>query len=145
MQFLIKKHQASVREEKKRGVEFPAHNDVRAAMARHPAMLWENQMDGCLPCQNGIAHHPQTLVLATVPTQLYGSGLRSGPVPNRGNGFHHTRNRTIAIGPVLPAKTRHFKFTTLAPIQYLSSDCIMTWSLRRLCLSTRCSTSCCQI
>jgi hypothetical protein len=29
-------------------------------MERHPAILWENQTDGCLPCQHGTAHNPQT-------------------------------------------------------------------------------------
>jgi len=33
---------------------------VKAAMERHPAMLWENQMDSCLPCQNGTVQDPQT-------------------------------------------------------------------------------------
>ena len=60
MQFPIKKPQAEVREGKKQGVEFPGHKNVKAAMERHPAMLWENQTDGCLPCQNGTAQNPQT-------------------------------------------------------------------------------------
>jgi len=41
-------------------VEFPGHKNVKAAMERHTAMLWENQTDGCLPCQNGTAQNPQT-------------------------------------------------------------------------------------
>jgi len=59
-QYLIKKPQAEVRQEQQRGVEFPWHNNVKAAMERHPAMLWENQTDGCLPRQNGTAQNPQT-------------------------------------------------------------------------------------
>ena len=59
-QYLIKKPRAEVREEKKRGVEFPGHNKVKAAIARHPAMLRQNQTHGCLPCQNGTAKNPQT-------------------------------------------------------------------------------------
>jgi len=55
-----------------------------------------------------------------------GSGLGLGPEPNRCNSFYHTQTRTVAIGPVLPPKTRHFNLTTLAPIKYLSSDCIVT-------------------
>jgi len=55
-----------------------------------------------------------------------GSGLGLGPEPNRCNGFYHTKTRTVAIGPVLPPKTRHFNLTTLAPIKYLSSDCNVT-------------------
>ena len=49
--YLIKKPRAEVREEKKRGVEFPGRNKVKAAIQRHPAMLRQNQMSGCLPCQ----------------------------------------------------------------------------------------------
>ena len=59
-QYLIKKPRAEVREEKQRGVEFPGHNKVKAAIARHPAMLRQNQTPGCLPCQNGTAQNPQT-------------------------------------------------------------------------------------
>jgi len=57
-QFQIKQPGAEVREEKKRGDEFPGNKNVKAAMERHLAMLWENQMDGCLPCQNGTAQNP---------------------------------------------------------------------------------------
>jgi hypothetical protein len=54
-QQLIKKPCAEVQEDKKRGGVFPGHNMVNAAMERHPAMVRENQMDGCLPCQHGTA------------------------------------------------------------------------------------------
>jgi len=57
---LIKKPRAEVREEKKRGVEFAGDNNVKAWMERHLAMLWENQTDHCLPCQNGTGQNPQT-------------------------------------------------------------------------------------
>jgi len=59
-QFLIKKPWGKVREEKKRGVEFPGHKNVKAAKERHPAMLRENQTDGSLSCQNGTAQNPRT-------------------------------------------------------------------------------------
>ena len=71
--------------------------------------------------------------------------LATGPHSRVGSGSGSTRNRTVATslttrktrtvgnGPVLPPKTRHFKFTILAPIKYLSSDRITTWSIRRLC------------
>jgi hypothetical protein len=58
--YLIKKPHAKVREEKMRGVEFPGHKKVKAAIQRHPAMLRHNQTPGCLPCQNGTAKNPQT-------------------------------------------------------------------------------------
>jgi len=57
--YLIMKPHAEVCEEKKRGVEFPGHRRVKAAIQRHPAMLRQNQMSGCLPCQNGTAKNPQ--------------------------------------------------------------------------------------
>jgi len=59
-QQLIKGPQAEVWEEKKRGVVFPGHNPVEAAMDRHPAMVREIQTDGCLPGRNGTATNPQT-------------------------------------------------------------------------------------
>jgi hypothetical protein len=69
------------------------------------------------------------------------SSSGSDPEPNRCNRSYHMNTRTIAIGPVLPPKTRHLNLTTLPPIQYLSSDCIVTWSLCRLCSSSRSFTS----
>jgi len=59
-QQLIKKPRAEVREAKKRGVEFAGHNKLKAAIERHPAMVRENQTDGCLPCPNSTANNPQT-------------------------------------------------------------------------------------
>ena len=59
-QQLIKKSRTKVQEEKKRGVEFPGYNKVKAAIERLPAIVCENQMDGCLPCPNGTAINPQT-------------------------------------------------------------------------------------
>jgi len=60
MQYLIKKQWAKDQEEKQHGVEFPRHKNVNAAMERLPAMLRDNQKDGCLLCQNGTAQNPQT-------------------------------------------------------------------------------------
>jgi len=57
--YLVKKPHAEVREEKTRGVVFPGHNKVKAAIQRHPAMLCQNQTSGCLPCQNGTAKNLQ--------------------------------------------------------------------------------------
>jgi hypothetical protein len=58
--YLIKKPCAVVREEKKRGIQFPAHKKVKAAIVRHLAMLCQNHMPGCLLCQNGSAKNLQT-------------------------------------------------------------------------------------
>ena len=60
MKYLIKKPCTKVREEKKRGVEYPGHNKVKAAIQRHPAMLCQIQTSGCLPCQKGTIKSPQT-------------------------------------------------------------------------------------
>jgi hypothetical protein len=38
-----------------RGAEFPGHQMVKAAMERHPAMIYKNHTAGCLPCHNGTA------------------------------------------------------------------------------------------
>jgi hypothetical protein len=54
-QHLIKIPLDEFHKEKNQGSEFAVHNNVKAVMVRHPAMLWENQMDGCLPCQTGTA------------------------------------------------------------------------------------------
>jgi hypothetical protein len=58
--YLIRKPRAKVREQKKRGVEFPAHKKVKAAIQRHPAMLRQNQTSGYLLCQNGTPKNLQT-------------------------------------------------------------------------------------
>jgi len=57
---LIEQPRAEVREQKKRGVEFPWHKKVKVAIQGHPAMLRQNQTAGCLPCQNGTSKNPQT-------------------------------------------------------------------------------------
>jgi len=84
-------------------------------------------------------------VLATVPNSCNVSGLGLEPGLNCCNGSYHTKTRTVAIGPVLPPKTPHFNSTTMAPIQYFSSDRIMTWSICRLCRFSRSFTSRLQI
>jgi len=58
--YLIKKSRAKVREGTMRGVEFPGHKTVKAAIQRHPAMLRQNQTSGCLSCHNGTGKNPQT-------------------------------------------------------------------------------------
>jgi hypothetical protein len=56
----IKKPRTEVREGKKRGAEFPGHNQVNAAMRRNQAMLRPYHTSGCLPCPYGTGNHPQT-------------------------------------------------------------------------------------
>jgi len=60
MQQLIKKPRTEVRDEKKWGVEFPGHNKVKAAFESHPAMVRENQTDGCSVSPIGTAKNPET-------------------------------------------------------------------------------------
>jgi len=59
-QQLIKKPGTEVREKKKRGVEFPGHQKVKAVTERHQAMVYKHRLAGCLPCQNGTAKNPVT-------------------------------------------------------------------------------------
>jgi hypothetical protein len=58
--YLIMRPCTEDREEKKRGVQFPGHDKMKVAIQRHPAMLHQNHMSGCLPCQNGTAKHLHT-------------------------------------------------------------------------------------
>jgi len=87
MKYLIKKSRAEVREETKRGVEFPGHKKVKAVIQRHQAMLHQNQTSSCLPCQNGTAKNPQT------PWRRKGTGT---PPPNQ------RRERTPEPTPPAP-------------------------------------------
>jgi hypothetical protein len=56
----MKKHHAKVGEEKMRVVEFPGHQKVKAAMERHPAMVYSTHTAGSAPCECGTAKNPQT-------------------------------------------------------------------------------------
>jgi len=82
-----------------------------------------------------------SVVLATGPNSRVGSTYSSTQNGTMATGLTTRKTRTIGNGPVLPPKTRHCKFTILAPIKYLSSDCIMTWSVRRLWSFSRSFTS----
>jgi len=85
--YLIWNHRAMVREEMKRGVEFPEHKTVQAAIERHLALLCQNHMSGCLPCHNGTAKNPLTC------WRPKGTG---GPPPN------WRRQPTPELTPPLP-------------------------------------------
>jgi len=43
-----------------RDVVFPGQNKVKDGIARHPAMVRENQTYSCRPCQNGTANNTLT-------------------------------------------------------------------------------------
>jgi len=53
-------------------------------------------------CQDGLY-----IALAAVPNRRVGSGSGSDPEPNRCNRSYQTKTQTVAIGSVLPPKTRH--------------------------------------
>lgn len=57
---IIRKPRAELREEKRKGITFEGHKSVKAVLGTHPAMVYENQGRGCLVCQDGIAHNPDT-------------------------------------------------------------------------------------
>jgi len=57
---LIKNPVAEVREEKKQGVEVPAHKNVQAAIERHLALDYKYHTASYHPCQNGAAQNLQT-------------------------------------------------------------------------------------
>jgi len=109
-QQLIKKLRAEVRKEKKQGVQFSGHRKLKAAIERHPAMVYANQTDGCLACQNGTAKNPRTRwrrkgtgappqVRRKQPTPEQTSPPpRTPPAPSGNN--NGTQNSTI---PNLPA------------------------------------------
>ena len=56
-EYLIKNPQVEVQEEKKHGVVFPCHGNVKNVIERHLAMVRENRNDSCLRCQNRTAQH----------------------------------------------------------------------------------------
>ena len=73
----------------------------------------------------------------------YWVGSHCGSTPNRTVALSLTiwKTKPIANWPVLPPNTRHFNITTAPPIQFLSSVRIITWSICRLCSSSRSFTS----
>jgi len=60
MLHLITNPRSEVYEGNKQGVEFPVHGKVKAAIERHPAMLHEIHMEGCLQYNNHAAQNLQT-------------------------------------------------------------------------------------
>jgi len=112
---LIKKPRAEVREEKKRGVEFPGHKKLEAAIQRHPAMLRQNQTSGCLPCQNGTAINPQT---------RWRRKWRGTPAPDQ------RRERTPEPTPPLPGTppARTGNTSEVQPSQTVNSAAGYTYS-----------------
>jgi len=82
-----------------------------------------------------------TVVSTTGPTSRVGSSSGSTQNWTVAMGLNTSKSWLIGNGPVSPPKTRHFNTTTLPSIKYLSSDHIVTWSVRRLCSSSYSLTS----
>jgi hypothetical protein len=81
---------------------------VKAAIARHPAMLRQNQTPGCLPCQNGTGKNPQTR------WRRKGTGA---PPPNR----HRQQNPEPTAEPT-PEPMPPLPGTPLASTGIISGD-----------------------
>jgi len=128
MQFLIKIPQDEVREEKKRGVEFPGHEHVKAGMERHQAVIWENQTDGCLPCQNGIAQNPHTrwrckITGAPPPERLREPTPELTPHPPETPLVPPGNNKAAHPSEIQDMPTRYvYKHTPLPSAQFLNLD-----------------------
>jgi len=71
-----------------------------------------------------------TVELAIVPNHGVDSESVSDTKPNQCNVSYYNKPRTVAIGPVLPPKTGHCNMTHCSPIEYLSSDRIVIFSIR---------------
>jgi hypothetical protein len=84
-------------------------------------------------------------MLAAVPNPWVRCGSSSDPEPHCCNVSYHTTTVTVAIGRVVPSTTQYFNSTISDQIKYLSSDCIVTWSVCRFCSLSLCCTSRCQI
>jgi len=114
------------------------YETLRTTVARIPksvkSLLWS-----CV--QRSQLLLKSSLVLATGPTCQVGSGSSSTRTRTAPTGLTTRKTQTVGNVAVLPPKTRHFKFTVLAPIKYLSSDRITTWSVGRLCSFSRSFTS----
>ena len=71
--------------------------------------------------------------------------FRFHTTPDHGNGSYHKKNRDHWKWASFTTQNLPFNIKRLAPIEYLSSDRIMTWSICRLCSSSRSFTSRCQM
>jgi hypothetical protein len=69
-------------------VDFPGHRSVTAVIEMHPAMMYKNQSDGCLSCQNDSIGHPSTC------WKRKGTGSAQCQVRTQ-TGFAQTRTRHL--------------------------------------------------
>jgi hypothetical protein len=101
----IRKPRAEVRDGKKWGVEFPRNKLVKPLIEWHPAMVYTNQTDSCIPCHNGTARHPQPR----------GRCSQTGAPP---------LEPAAALPRTLPLPRRHWRKSTLWNGQYAIQVCI---------------------
>jgi len=71
------------------------------------------------------------VVLATVPNPQFGSGSRLEPNWNLYNGFYLSKTPNCTEPVVFQQVPQFCQLWTLAPIKYLSSDCITIWYIRK--------------
>ena len=106
------------------------------------ATLFHNLTIGCLSRQNVLRQHCFYVVLATVPgfpaaVRVWTRTGWSCPGCYPENRSTHRVQGQVRTGP----RFHYAVPTTLAPIKYLSSDRIMTWSIHKLCSISRSFTS----
>jgi len=126
------------------------HENIQSGASRKARFIANSKCEACWTCMLPPLHLLSTVGLAkgSVSNGSKFRGrfrVRFHPKPDRGNGSYHTKNPAHWKWAGFPPKTRHFKFTSLTPIKYLSSDHIMTWSVRRLCSFSCSFTSRCPI
>ena len=60
MKHLIKKPCAEIWQEMRQGMELPSHKSVKVVIEKHPSMIYDNHVPGCLLRQNKVAWNPYT-------------------------------------------------------------------------------------
>jgi len=117
-----------------------AHNQHSAALWQLPNAIREKEQFWLEERRNRVR-----IVSGTGPNCQVDSGSSSTRNRTVATGLTTRTTWTIGNGPVLTLKPRHFQFTKLAPIKYLSSHWTMTWSVGTLCSFRRSFTSHCGI
>jgi hypothetical protein len=141
-QHRIEKPHAKVREEKTRGVEFCGPTRVKDAIESHPAMVYKNQTDGRLPCQNGTAENlvtrwrckgpgtppaePAALLLIGPPRPGTPPAPPGDTDRNEGDEMEGMLSRCVYIHSPHP-NTQFFNHNVFAQQSKHDQDCIPDW------------------
>jgi len=118
--------------------------EIRESMSKIQQKLLEYLINEYLRWLYSIIHIFQAIVhvlLSTGPNSQVHCCSRYTHNRTLAMGLTTRKTLTVGNGPVLPPKTQHLMFTILAPINYLSSDRLMTWSICTLCSVSRSFTS----